>query len=681
MTWATPGDRLMQTGPVDSAALPAQPAPADLAADALSPYLTLGLLEQLAEAVTVIGADWRYRYVSPTAAAIIGRPAEACVGQQVWALFPEVVGTPQHDACLRAMRTRSPERVTWFFDTVGRWYEQRVVPTGDGLLVLVDDITEHHRAESRAEMLVQVGEALAGALTAERVNSVLVEQAFPLIGAAAGTIVLADEERGVLRAMGWSGADADTEQEWDEYPLSERTPGGAAFLTGAPVFLADLEEVRERFPAVLPTLQRLGRHTLAALPLISADVRLGALLVNFESSRTLGTGERQFLTTTAAMAAQALMRANLLDAEGRSVRALQRSLLPQALPQAPGLELAVRYVASDAAARIGGDWYDVVALPGGAVALVMGDVEGHDLEAAALMGLVRSAVRAYALEGQPPAIVLSRTNAFLAGLELGRMVTVAYAQLHPGERLITTVSAGHPPTQVVAPDGTVREVPAETGPPLGVHDEGLHWLETTSTLDARSALAMYTDGLVETRAADLDEGTARVRAELVACRELPCEELADALLGCRGASSDDVALLVARLTAEPDEHHRLTRRLPATPASVFLARRFVRQLLHGWEVPQDVVERCELVVSELVTNAARHSEDDLSIAVSATDVLLRVEVADSSHRMPLTDAPEVEDTDTSGRGLLLVRTVSDRWGVESEGLSKQVWAEFDLPGT
>ena len=670
---------MRQTDPVEKAVVPEQPAglPADTE---LAPYLTLGLLEQLADAVSVIGPDWCYRYVSRSAAALIGRPAHEAVGQHVWALFPEVVGTPQHEACLRAMQTREPERVTWFFDTVGRWYVQRVVPTGDGLLVLVDDVTEQHRAESRAELLVEVGEALAGALTAERVNAVLVERAFPLIGAVAGTLVLADEERGLLHALGWSGADRDVEEQWTEYPLSLATPGGSAYLTGVPVFLADLDEVRARFPAVLPTLERLGRHTLAALPLVSAGVRLGALLVNFTSERTLGTGERQFLTTTAAMAAQALLRASLLDAESRSVRALQRSLLPQALPTVPGLELAVRYVASDAAARIGGDWYDVVALPGGAVALVMGDVEGHDLEAAALMGLVRSAVRAYALEGQPPAIVLSRTNAFLAGLELERMVTLAYAQLHPVERLITTVSAGHPATQVVWPDGSIEEVPAETGPPLGVHDSGLHWPETTSTLLPHAGLAMFTDGLVETRHADLDEGTERVRRTLVETRDQPCEQVADALLAGRGASHDDVALLVAQLTADPERERRLTRRFPATPASVFLSRQFLRQLLPAWDVLPPVVERAELVVSELATNAARHSEDDLSITLARTGAVLRIEVADNSHRMPLTAPPEVHDTETSGRGLLLVQTVSDRLGVESEGLSKQVWAEFDLDG-
>lgn len=177
-----------------------------------------------------------------------------------------------------------------------------MVPTGDGLLVLVDDVTEQHRAESRAELLVEVGEALAGALTAERVNAVLVERAFPLIGAVAGTIVLADEERGLLHALGGSGADDDVEEQWTEYPLSVATPGGAAYLIGEPVFLADLDEVRARFPAVAPTLERLGRHTLAALPLSSAGTRLGALLVDFDSRRRLGTGERQFLTTTAAMA-------------------------------------------------------------------------------------------------------------------------------------------------------------------------------------------------------------------------------------------------------------------------------------------------------------------------------------------------------------------------------------------
>jgi anti-sigma regulatory factor (Ser/Thr protein kinase) len=378
------------------------------------------------------------------------------------------------------------------------------------------------------------------------------------------------------------------------------------------------------------------------------------------------------------MTAQALVRADLLDVERRSVRALQRSLLPQALPVVDGVLTAVRYVASDREALVGGDWYDVVPLAGGAVALVLGDVEGHDLEAAALMGLVRSAVRAYAMEGHPPAVVLERANTFLAGLSLGRIVTLTFAQLHPLELLITTVSAGHPPTLVVAPDGTVTEVPSQIGPPLGVQEDGLHWLETTSQLPEHGVFAMFSDGLVEVRGEDLDEGLARVKETLVATRHEAPAEVAEALLARRGDSHDDVALLVSRLTATAGAGRRVTRRLPARSASVFLARRYARQLLQAWQLPSGLVERTELVVSELVTNAARHSEEDLELTLEVTTALLRVEVADTSHRVPDAVVRSPTDDATSGRGLLLVEAVASRWGVESEGLSKVVWAELDL---
>ncbi len=397
----------------------------------------------------------------------------------------------------------------------------------------------------------------------------------------------------------------------------------------------------------------------------------------FAKERELGAGDRQFLSTAAAMAAQALVRAELLDVERRSVRALQRSLLPSSLPRVPGLEVVARYAASDHNAQVGGDWYDVVPLAGGAVALVLGDVEGHDLEAAALMGLVRSAVRAYALEGHPPAVLMARANTFLAGLSLNRIVTLSYSQLHPSELLVTSVSAGHLPTLVLAPDGCVTEVPSEIGPPLGVHDDGQHWPETTSTLPEGSVLVTFSDGLVEVRGQDIAQGLDRVRAALRAEPGRAPDQVADALLAVRGESHDDVALLVARLTAHlKDEGRRVTRRLPATAGSVTLARRFTEQLLTAWQVPAGVIGDAQLVVSELVTNAARDSQDDVVLSLAVTGRVLRVEVSDTSHRMP--EQRLAADDATSGRGLALVAAVSRRWGVESEGLAKLVWAELDL---
>ncbi|HVE64804.1 MAG TPA: SpoIIE family protein phosphatase [Mycobacteriales bacterium] len=649
----------------------------------LDAYLSAELLEQLGDAVTVIGPDWRYRFVSQRAAVIIGRSSDELVGEHVWEVFPDVVGTPQHEACLRAMTARTAERLVWYFETVGRWYAQHAIPAGDGLLILVDDVTDQHRAERRAEQLVEVGEELARATTLEELNATFVGRIFPIVGAAGGTIVLADEAHGVLRALGWEGMDAEVRSAWREFSIDSPVPSAEAYRSGAPVLVDDVATQADRYPEIATIMARLGRNAIAAVPLMSANVRLGAVTATFLGDHSLDAGDTQFFVTAAAMTAQALLRLRLLEAERETIASLQRSLLPNAVPAVDGIEIAVRYVPAEATNNVGGDWYDVVRLAAGAVGIVMGDVEGHDLNAAALMGLVRSAVRAYALEGQPPAVIISQTNTFLASLDHDRIVTICYAQLHPLERLITVVSAGHPGIQVVVgPDCEPFEVPSDIGPPLGVFDSGRHWPETTSTLPPKCTIATFTDGLVEKRYEDITEGLERVRGTLMThCGDEP-EMIADALLLERGEGGyDDVALLVGRLNGDPDQSRQLTRRLPPTPASVFLARRFASQLFREWDVAAEIVQAAELVVSELVTNAARHSEDALEVRLSCSQEVLRIEVVDSSHRTPA-ELPLMEDIAaeaTGGRGLPLVAAMSTRWGVDSDGLSNRVWAEFDLP--
>ena len=645
----------------------------------LTGYLGPALLPLLGDAVTVVGADWRYRWVSPRAAQLIGREPEQCVGAHVWDLFPEVLGTPQHAAVVRAMEQRTRETFVWHFDTVGRWYEQHALPVGDGLVVYVLDISDRMAEVSRAEHLAAVGEALAGATDLEQVTAALGAHVLPRVGASGGSIILADDERSTLQALGWTSTGPDVVSGWTTFPADARTPSALAHRTGQPVFVTGLADARERFPPIVPELERLGCRAAAALPLVSAGVRLGACALLFEDDRELGAGDRRFLVTTAAMVAQALLRARLLEAERRGVAQLQRSLLPRSLVEVPGLQLAVRYAAGDVAVEVGGDWYDVVPLEGGAVGLVMGDVEGHDVEAAACMGLVRSAVRAYASEGHPPAVVLQLANRFVNDIGLGRLVTVTYAAVHPQELLVTVVSAGHLPLQVVSLDGDCREVPGEIGPPLGVEPGGDHWPETTSALPALGVLAAFTDGLVETRSQDISVGLRRVRDTLVARRSGTAEEVADALLAQRGRSGDDVALLVGRFTAQETSERRSTRRMPPTSASVFLARRSTRQLLTAWGVGRTVVDAAELVVSELVTNAARQSEDPVDVVLTCVGPVLRMEVTDTSHRMPLPPVTDVHPDATSGRGLMLVEALADRWGVQSAGLGKRVWAEIDLP--
>lgn len=631
--------------------------------------LPIGLLDQLASAVALVDADWRIRYVSGPAAQVMARPAAELLGQDLWELFPGAEGTEQQQCVRRAMLGHTTQRTEWHSTELDLWVALLAVPCGAGLLLLLDDVTEQRASARRAARLVELGEALARAVTPSDINRVVTDVGLTLVESAGGTLLLADPPEDPLVAVEWRGP--AVAGGWQG--IADPEPASDAHHAGAPVLLTSPEELLAVYPGLDDDVRRSGLGALAALPLTSGDRRLGVLLVAFGQPRSLSSGDQHFLATVAAMASQALVRAGLIDVETRSIDALQRSLLPRALATAPGLATAARYVPSNATARIGGDWYDVIALPGGGVALVMGDVEGHDLGAAALMGLVRSAVRAYALDGHAPSVVLSRTNAFLSSLDLSRIVTLSYAQLHPLERLVIAASAGHPLTQVLAPDGDTHEIPSEVGPPLGVFDDGSLWPETTSTLPEGATLVLYTDGLV---AQDVE-----VRSLLAGGAALTPDALADRLLAQRTVRHDDVALLVARLTAPGDAPHRLSRRLPPTPASVPLSRAFARQLMGAWGLAEDTIDGAALIVTELVTNAARHSEDALEVVLELGPEVLRLEVSDTSHRMPVAPSQAVADDATSGRGLLLVEAIASRWGVESEGLSKLVWAELDLaPG-
>jgi anti-sigma regulatory factor (Ser/Thr protein kinase) len=247
---------------------------------------------------------------------------------------------------------------------------------------------------------------------------------------------------------------------------------------------------------------------------------------------------------------------------------------------------------------------------------------------------------------------------------------------------VTAVSAGHPVALVAAPDGRTFEIPTEVGPPLGVLPDGMQWPETTSMLPDGAVVTMFTDGLVERRQVDIEVGLATVRASLMNAVNGSAEGIADAMLRSRGSAfTDDVALLVARLlpVAEEAKVRQVARRLPPTPAAVTLARKFCRQLLETWRVGPTVLDEVEVVVSELVTNAVRHSDDPIEVSLECPPNVIRVEVTDSSHRMPVTRDANPTYEPTEGRGLVIVQSLASRWGIESEGLGKTVWCEFDLP--
>jgi anti-sigma regulatory factor (Ser/Thr protein kinase) len=361
---------------------------------------------------------------------------------------------------------------------------------------------------------------------------------------------------------------------------------------------------------------------------------------------------------------------------------LQRALLPTRLPEVDGLPLTARYLPASTADRIGGDWYDVIGLDGGAVALVVGAVAGSDLYAAALTAQLRGAIRAYTIEGHPPATVMTRANEFHFGLDSGRLASAAYALVHPAERIVTVVRAGHVPPLLAPPGEDPCLLDSVGGPPLGARS-GEVWRESTTQVAPGSALVLCTDGLLRDGGGvlDVDDGLTRL-LDLVRAGGDPGadpEALADLLAGLPARPpAEDTVLLVGRLSVDDRAPGTTTlrRTLPPTAESASVARWLVNDLLRDL-VDEDTRDTAALLTTELVSNAIRHTRDELVITVRLAGGRLRVGVSDSSHRRP--QLVQVGGRDTSGRGLHLVDAMADRWGVDpdSRGLGKTVW--FELP--
>jgi Stage II sporulation protein E (SpoIIE)/Histidine kinase-like ATPase domain len=358
---------------------------------------------------------------------------------------------------------------------------------------------------------------------------------------------------------------------------------------------------------------------------------------------------------------------------------LQRALLPARLPQVDGLPLTARYLPAGASDRIGGDWYDVVPMEGGAVALVVGDVAGADLTAIALTAQLRGAVRAYTLEGHPPAAVVSRANEFHLGLDSDRLATLAYVLVHPAERIITVVRAGHVPPVLTAPGQLPCLLDGAIGPPLGIR-HGELWREATTQVAPGSVLALFTDGLLRDGGyLGTDAGLKRLLDAVGEEAFTAPDELADLLTALvHEPPPDDTVLLVGHLVADRQAGPTLRRTLPPTAESASVARWLVNDLLRDL-VDADTLDTAALLTTELVSNAIRQTRDELVVTVRLAGDRLRVGVADSSHRRP--QLVQVGSRDTSGRGLHLVEAMSTSWGVEPDdrGLGKTVWFELDLP--
>ncbi|WP_328502364.1 SpoIIE family protein phosphatase [Streptomyces sp. NBC_00457] len=471
------------------------------------------------------------------------------------------------------------------------------------------------------------------------------------------------------------------------------TPQAAGFLAGEPVLEEDLTtlsgwQVQE--PERARNIVAFGIHSMLAVPLRARGVIMGvATFWRGDQQEPFERDDISLAEELVARAAVSIDNARRYTREHDMAVTLQRSLLPRALPDQSALDVAYRYLPAQAAqGGVGGDWFDVIPLPGARVALVVGDVVGHGLHAAATMGRLRTAVHNFSTLDLPPDELLWHMDELVARIDQDEEgdegggedenapvtgATCLYAVYDPASGVCTLSRAGHLEPVLVRPDGEAEFVTVPGGPPLGLGG-GLPFEVTMVQLPEGSGLVLYTDGLVEDQRRDIDEGLELLRRALTGPGRTPeetCDATLDALRPDR--QRDDIALVVART-------HRLAADrtaswdVPPDPAAVGRVRAAATRTLQSWGL-SDEAFTTELILSELVTNALRHATAPIHVRL-IRDRTLICEVSDASSTAP--HLRRAATTDEGGRGLFLVAQVAERWGTRYSGGGKVIWTEQPL---
>ncbi|MFF2166654.1 SpoIIE family protein phosphatase [Streptomyces sp. NPDC058175] len=649
-----------------------------------------GLFTQSPVALSVYGPDTRLKWVNGVVQEVMGWHAGEWVGQANSVLFPHgtVLSPPgSHDiekVLEEVLRTGEPVLdVHWRGPIPAAAEHHRVISCSYfrlqddagqplGVCEAAVDITERYEAETRLALLSRasgIGTALDVRQTAEELAGLVVPDFADTVRIEVAESVLAGEDV----PPSASGAPAGLRL------AAERTASERSIAQG------------DSLLGVIGSGSMTAHQRLLSLPLLLGGSVLGMVTLLRQPPRTPFTEEdRALAEELASRTAVCVDNARRYVREHTTALKLQHDLLPRELPQPSGVEFAHRYIPTTGPLGVGGDWYDVIPLSGARVGLVVGDVVGHGVDAAATMGRLRTSVRALAALDLPPDELLTRLDDLVGQARIGIHrapgnewadralgATCLYAVYDPTSCTCVMASAGHlSPVVTGRGTGGSQAAPLDlpTGPPLGIG--GLPFESVEFEFAEGTVLALFTDGMVEARNRDVDEGVADLCRALDASTgslQGTCDDIVS--LGAQGSAEDDAALLLVRVHALPEDS-TASWHVASDPAEVASARALVRGKLEEWEL-DDATFVVELVVSELVTNAIRYGSPPVSLRVLRDlDRTLICEVSDGGHTSP--HLRRAGNEDEGGRGLFLVAQLTDMWGTRYGRQGKTIWAEIEV---
>ncbi len=527
------------------------------------------VLEAMPAGFYSLDRDWRFTHVNVEAERLLGHPRDELLGQVLWDAFPAAVNSVFEESYRTAVRSGQPVAFDAYYPApLDGWYELRAWPSPDGLAVYFLEVTERRRTQERAErsaqrlaILARVSAELAGTLDAQSATAHLPRLVVPAL--ADFCIVTVVDPDGRPRDVGTWHADPARRELLQRYAsvrldsMPVVSPVARALHTGEVVHEAAATVLGMLAPGqARDLLAELAPESAAILPLRGRGRTLGLLTLYFSPGSTPSDEDFSTAQDVADRAGLALDNARLYGAQQQLAEGLQRSLLTE--PPAPDqAEIAVRYLPAAEAARVGGDWYDAFLQPGGGTMLVIGDVVGHDTEAAAAMGQLRGLLRGIATYSDAgPVEVLRGLDASMTTLRTRTLATAAVARFEqtPDElaRGITRMrwaNAGHLPPLIINADGSVAELATWRGDLLLGVDPEARRRESVVSLERGSTVLLYTDGLIERRDADLDAGLVRLRDTLLELADRPLEEMLDEVIErlVQGRPEDDVAVVAVRL--------------------------------------------------------------------------------------------------------------------------------------